>query len=112
MSSIIDDVPTMSLNEAWRTFLLYNDNVTAPEYLYSRWGVKLKFDIYSHLSGAILIKPKTSKVHIKGQAFDASDYYSELELREKIMKRWLIANLKEEVLFTPRGMGEEYTNES
>lgn len=96
------DIMTLGLEDAWEMFVTLNEEL---DYIYekARWGIKIKFDIYDYLNGAIQEKIKTGKVHIKGIAYESSDYYSELEIRKKLIKRWLLENYQEEEIWTMRG---------
>lgn len=96
------DILTLNLQEAWEMFLMLAENNTT-EYEKARWGIKIPFDIYDHFSGATTQKIKVGKINIKGKAYDSSDFYSELELRKKIIKEWLLENFTEEKLYTARG---------
>lgn len=96
------DILTLSLEEAWEMFIMLNSNTSSNEYTKARWGVKIMFDIYEHLNGAILQKMKVGKVHIKGKAYESSDFHSELEIRKKIIKNWLVENTSEEGIYRAR----------
>lgn len=101
------DIMTMSLNEAWEMFVVMNDNPSSNEYMKARWGIKIHFDIYEHMDGSFQQKSKAGKIYIRGAAYDKSDYNSELEVRKKIVKNWLLENMKEENIFGPRERKEK-----
>lgn len=103
MNDIVQDIMTMPLNEAWEMFVTMNDDVNSNTYLKGRWGNKIKFDIYDHLNNTFTHKGKVGKVIIRGKSVETSDYHSELEIRKKMIKDWLIENCKEKDLYEDRG---------
>lgn len=97
------DILTLGLAEAWEMFVVLNESSASEEYTKARWGVKIHFDIYEHLDNSFQQKSKSGKIHIRGQAYDKSDYNSELEVRKKIIKEWLLENVTQDEIFRPRG---------
>lgn len=70
--------------------------VNLPEiYKKARYGIKLKFDLYDYLNQAITIKQKTGKIQYRNENFDMSAFWTELEERNILMKKWLIDNQPE-----------------
>ena len=61
-------------------------------YQKARYGVKMKFDLYFHIYGHLTIKTKTGILIYKGKSYDMSDYYTELEQRNILMKKWIREN--------------------
>lgn len=98
------DIRTLNIEEAWNTFKT-EIKTHETEYKQARFGIKIKFDINDYLKGRITIKAKTGKAYIRGGAYELEDFETELELRERIIKNWLIENFGDEEIATPRGIG-------
>lgn len=96
------DIIGLSFIEAWNYFKLEADP-SSDDYRKIRHGIGILFDIYRELKGLIIIKPKTGIVLLPGgKAYKLEDYYTELELREKKMKLWLMENSGDEEVANPR----------
>lgn len=100
------DIRTLDLREAWNFFkteIAMEDET----YRKARFGIKVKFDINDYLKGRIPVKAKTGKALVRGQAHKLEDFETELEVRERIIKDWLLQNFGEEELVSPRGILNE-----
>lgn len=92
---------TLGLPEAWNMFKLLT--LHDMDYRMARFGVDIKFDINDYLKGRIITKPKSGSALLRGRSVNLESFETELEKREKIIKEFLIENMKDEDLFTPRG---------
>lgn len=98
------DILTMEFQDCWNVFKT-QIGMADKTYLDARFGISLKFDIYDYLSGNILIRGRAGKVQIRGLGtFKLTDFRTELEMRERLMKEFLIEELGNEEVATPRGL--------
>lgn len=97
------EIRQMNLQEAWNTFKTEAE-MTDKEYIEARFGKNITFDINDYLKGRINIKSKVGKALIKGTAYDLEEFETELEIRERTIKDWLIKNFGDEEVALPRGM--------
>lgn len=88
------DIKTLSFEEAWEIFSLEVDLLDSV-CQDVRFGVAIRFDIYHHINGYVQIKPKSEEVLIAGRMIPMADYHTELMLRERKMKEWLLENFGE-----------------
>lgn len=100
-------IRALSLEEAWNVFKTEAE-MTDQEYKQSRYGVEIKFDIYDYFMGNIIIKQKKGLVKIGNATYRLTDLYTELELRERIMKDYLEEAFQEDELVTSRIGSETY----
>lgn len=89
------DVRELSIEQAWHVFITEIDTQSR-EYQQARFGHRLKFDIYETFKGYFTIKPKTGKIYIRTKAYRLEDFHTEMEIREKQIKRWILENMGEE----------------
>lgn len=99
------DIRTMDFDECWNFF---KTEIDMKDMIYRqvRFGNKLFFDINDYLKGRLQMKPKIGKVIIRGMVFDLGDFETELEVRERMMKNWLLENYGEKDIASARN--EEY----
>lgn len=96
------DVRTLNVKEAFLTLTQYmaeeegTFNDIEDVYHKARFGINLKFDIYDYINEMINIKSKTGKIIYRGRTLDISDFWTELETRNILIKKWLIENTEEE----------------
>lgn len=93
----------MDFSEAWNVFKTESE-MASDEYRQARFGVKILFDINDYLKGRISIKSKTGQAYIRGRTHKLEDFETELEVRERIIKGWLLDNYGEEDVVNPRGV--------
>lgn len=89
------DIRTLTLDEAWEIFKtdIERNNII---YKKVRFGISIAFDINLYFKGFIIIKGKSGKVFIGNQTYTAIELFTELERRERIMKKWLLENFGEQ----------------
>lgn len=95
------DLRTLDFNEAWNTFKTEAE-MNTDEYRKARFGIRIKFDINDYLKGRLVIKAKKRNVYIKGCVYDLEEFETELEMRERKIKKWLIENLGDDDIVKPR----------
>lgn len=95
------EIKTLDLEQCWLVFKTEIEMETE-EYRDVRFGVDIKFDINDYLLGNMKIVAKTGIIYYKGRNFNTESFYTELEKRERIMKRWLEIHLLEERDTSPR----------
>lgn len=96
-----EDIRTLNVKES---FLLLTQYMTEIEdfeglqevYDTARFGIKLKFDLYDYIYENITMKGKTGKIIYRGRTIDLSNFWTELEARNILIKKWLIENTEEE----------------
>lgn len=103
MSNTELEIRQMTFEDAWQTFKTEIETNTQ-EYQQTRFGINIKFDINDYLKDRITIKPKIGKAYIKGTSYELEQLETELEQRERIIKKWLIKTFKDEDIATPRGI--------
>ena len=86
------DFRSLGLEEAWNYFKS-EANMNEEAYRKARFGVDIMFDINEYLLGYIRIKGKTGQVIHRATSYNTEDFFTELEMRERIIKEWLIENL-------------------
>lgn len=106
----MDEISQLDIKGAFmmlQTYLDESENVNEDgslkfvdlEEVYSkaRYGVNIRFDLYDYLNNIMVIKGKTGKIIVRGKnnrmnLYDISDFWTELEQRTIIMKKWLKLN--------------------
>lgn len=68
----------------------------------ARYGITIKFDLYDYLNGVMQMKSKIGKIIVRSkknkmELYDISDFWTELEQRTIIMKRWLKNNTEDDL---------------
>lgn len=97
------DIKTLDIKECWNLFKTESE-MTDTIYREVRFGIQIAFDINDYLNGYINIKPKTGKCLIRGKSYPSETLHSELELRERAMKEYLVQVLVPQQTLTPRGI--------
>lgn len=97
------DIRSMEFTEAWN-MLKTEISMNEATYKKVRFGITIKFDINDYIKGRITIKSKTGKAFIRGEAYELDEFETELEHREREMKNWLLENMTQEEIATPRGI--------
>lgn len=93
----------MNFEESWNYFKT-EINMTDTEYKKARFGINIRFDLNDYLKGRINIKSKSGKALIKGKSHDLEEFETEIEKRERLIKKWLLENCQEKEVAKPRGM--------
>lgn len=88
------DFRSMSFEEAWQFFKTESE-MSDPSYKAARFGISIMFDINEYIMGYIRVKGKVGKVYIRDKAYSSEDFFTELELREKEIKNWLLDNFSQ-----------------
>lgn len=85
----------LTLEDAYKRFCVYKiDNKELEKsYQQIRWGIKIKFDIYTHFKNKIINKEKEGVVIIEGKSYANKDYYTELEEREALIKKEILEHV-------------------
>ena len=99
------EILKLDLHDAWNWFITLCDDKGCDEYRQARFGVNtnIPFDIYDYFNGTVLIKSKRGKVYIRKHECSLTDFYTELEDREKIIKTWILDNTEEEDIYSTGG---------
>lgn len=99
---MIDDFRALDFEEAWNVF---KSEISMTDSIYRkvRFGITHKFDVNDHFKGRILIKGKAGLAVVRGKTIGLEDYETELELREREVKKWLQLNLTTDEVVSPRG---------
>ena len=97
------EIRKMSLEETWQMFKSEVD-IHSKIYEKIRFGVEVKFDINDYFANWFNVKPKTGTFFIRGEARKSENVFTELEIREKAMKQWLLENFGDDDFVSPRGM--------
>lgn len=71
-------------------------------YIEIRFGIELNFDIYTIINEHYTPKIKGGKLIIDDQLFSFREYYTELEQRESLAKKFLIDALTQNEPMEPR----------
>lgn len=100
------EIAQLTLEEAWGVYKTECE-LGSKEYHKIRFGINLKFDINDHFRNIFPRKTKTGLIMIKGQWYATEDYYTELELRERVLKDWLQTNMGREEVAKPWGMTDD-----
>lgn len=75
--------------EDWKEYKEEHPN-TEVVYKKARYGITLEFDLYDYINGAVNdSKMKNGIIIVRGESFDMSEFWTELERRTKILKKWL-----------------------
>lgn len=96
------DIMTLPLEEAWNVIKVLNCDPKT--YSKARFGEFIKFDINDYIKNRILIKAKSNIAIIKGKPYNLTDFETELEKREQVIKNWLNANYGKTPLSSPRAL--------
>ena len=102
------DIDQLNITEAFNTLQEYLSYIgekdedeqeiypDLPEtYEKARHGINLKFDIYDYINQTITIKTKTGKVQYRNKNFNLTDFWTELEERTILIRKWLKNNQPE-----------------
>ena len=101
------EILTLGIKEAWNVYKIKIDN--DEDYRKVRFGIKIKFDLNDYLKNRIVMKSKIGKVIVRGNTHNLTDFDTELEEREKIMKVWLENEMGDDDIISPRTYrGEDY----
>lgn len=93
------NVMQMNIEEAWEVFkMLVRDMEEFDEESYkkARFGIRIKFDINEYTNKWIRVKTKKGIVLIRGKVYRSEDFWTEIEEREYLIKRWIIENIEDE----------------
>lgn len=87
------DIRTLSLEQVWKVFLIEKGEDAKAESIYkeARFGSSVSFDMYDYLNGNIQTKPKSGHIIIRGKSMDLEKFWTELEEREKLIKKYLLS---------------------
>lgn len=104
-----EDSRTLNVKEAFLTLTQYmTETEEYPDleetYNKARFGIQLKFDIYDYINEMVKMKEKTGKILYRGRTINISDFWTELEKRNILIKKWLIENTEDQGVIT----GYEY----
>lgn len=103
------DVIKMDLEEAYKTFTLlkYNEEPIKDYgklYQKIRFGIKIPFDIYRSIENDYVIKDKIDEIIIENLVIKLSDYQTEIEEREGLIKNTILSAIGEPDIIKGRGM--------
>lgn len=87
-----NDVDKMDIKEAYE---LFSSEVQPHTRIYhqARYGINLKFDIYDHFHNMMAIKEKSGIIIYRNQQFTMEEFWSEIEKRTILIKKWIKENL-------------------
>lgn len=110
------DISQLNVKEAFYTIQQFLDEIGEKDedgkpmyedlpniYKKGRYGLKIKFDIYDYINETIGFKTKTGQVCYRSKTFKLSEFWTELEDRAIIMKKWLKQNNPEVSAINPYG---------
>lgn len=97
------EIRSMTIEEAFEVFTSEDEELQEKDvYLQARFGTELQFDLYSWIKQLYSIKEKTGKITIEGKTYKMRDFWTEIENRNRILKKWLLENFVKEELVKPR----------
>lgn len=104
MSEDIQNIKTMGIKELYPMFALEVQQLENAEEIYKqvRFGITVPFDVYDYLYDIITVKGKTGKALYRGKTIKLRQIWTELEMRNNLMKEFLIENMKEDSLMSLR----------
>lgn len=111
------DVTGMGLHETYKLFVQLAQEANEIEdpkirkefkeeykkiYQQARFGLTLKFDIYTEFNEFYAPKTKSGKINIEGRTYELWEYFTELEERESLMKKFILDSGIETDIIAPR----------
>lgn len=100
----IDKVMRMDIQAAYKLLAseaVDNEEVEEIKKL-ARRGILIRFDIYLYFENHYRIKPKGEAIIIGGLLIDIHDFWTEMEARESLIKRNLLALADDQDIIMPR----------
>lgn len=71
----------------------------------ARYGIEIEFDLYDYVYDMMVIsKIKAGKIQYRNKILDMSDFWTEIEERNNLIKKWLRENTEDKKLATGYGM--------
>lgn len=67
-----------------------------------RFGISLMFDIYTEFNEFYLPKAKAGRINIENRTYELWEYFTELEERESLMKKFILDSGIETDIIAPR----------
>ena len=95
------EISTLNIKESFLMLTQYLDdkeeyNDLEETYEQVRFGKNIRFDIYDYINEMVKVKDKSGLIIYRGKTINLTKFWTELEERNIIAKKWLKTNTTEE----------------